>query len=132
MIPLLSIGKSIWEQKEWKQNKSYLEVCEKKVIFLFICKTLLALFRICLFVSAHGWRGEQKCLPSPKMYHTYHTTMKVSAVIPYLKKSKKKKKILWHTSWVLLTSAFFHRKSATFVTSRNAGTDCILKHNFFF
>ena len=35
-----------------------------------------------------------------------------------------------HTSQVLLTSAVFHRKSATFVVSRNTDTDCILIHNF--
>ena len=60
MIPLLSIGKSIWEQKEGKQRKNSLEVCEKKVIFVFICKSLLPLFRIGLFVAAHGCRVSKK------------------------------------------------------------------------
>ena len=32
----------------------------------------------------------------------------------------------------LLTSAFFHWKSATFVISRNTDIDCILIHNFYF
>ena len=39
--------------------------------------------------------------------------------------------ITWHTPWVLLTSAFFHRKSANFVISRNTDIDCILVHNSF-
>ena len=38
--------------------------------------------------------------------------------------------ITWRTPWVLMASAFFHRKSATFVISRNAYTDCILIHIF--
>ena len=35
--------------------------------------------------------------------------MKLGAVIPYLKKikKKKKKKIIWHTPWLLLLSAYF-------------------------
>ena len=37
--------------------------------------------------------------------------------------------ITWHTSWVLLTSAFFHRKSANFTTSKNTDIDCILINN---
>ena len=38
--------------------------------------------------------------------------------------------ITWHTSWVLLTSGFFHRKSANLVISRNADINWILIHNF--
>ena len=38
--------------------------------------------------------------------------------------------ITWHTPWVLLTSAFFHRKSANFAISRNTDIDCILIRNF--
>ena len=47
---------------------------------------------------------------------------------------KEDPKNIWLTlyiPWVLLTSAFFfHRKSATFVISRNTDIDCILMHNF--
>ena len=39
--------------------------------------------------------------------------------------------ITWHTPWVLLTSAFFLRKSANFAISRNTNIDCILIHNFY-
>ena len=39
-------------------------------------------------------------------------------------------KITRHTSWILLTSAFFHRKSTNFAMSRNTDIDCILIHNF--
>ena len=38
--------------------------------------------------------------------------------------------ITWHTSWVLLTSAFFHRKPENFALSKNTDIDCILIHNF--
>ena len=51
------------------------------------------------------------------------------AVIPYLKKIQKIYESR-DTPWVLLTSAFFQRKSANFVTSRNTDIYCILVHNF--
>ena len=38
--------------------------------------------------------------------------------------------IIWHISWVLLTSAIFNWKSANFGTSENTDIDCILVHNF--
>ena len=38
--------------------------------------------------------------------------------------------ITWHIPLVLLTSAFFHQKSAKFATSRNKDIDWILIHNF--
>ena len=38
--------------------------------------------------------------------------------------------ITWHIPWVLLTSAFFHLKSANFAASRNTHIDWILIHNF--
>ena len=62
-------------------------------------KNILTLFRIDFFGDAHGW-GDQKS-PLSKSCHTYPTMMKLDIVIPY------RKKILWHTPWVLLTSAFF-------------------------
>ena len=36
----------------------------------------------------------------------------------------------WHTSWVLLTSGFFHRKLAIFKISGNTGRASILMHKF--
>ena len=38
----------------------------------------------------------------------------------------------WHTIWILVTLAFFHLKSAIFVSSKNTDIDCILVHNFSF
>ena len=37
--------------------------------------------------------------------------------------------ITWHTTWVLLASAFFHWKSANFAIPRNTGIDCVRTHN---
>ena len=51
-----------------------------------------------------------------------------SYTLPYA--DPKNIRITWHTPWLLLTSAFFHRKSANFVISRNTDIDCILVHNF--
>ena len=40
--------------------------------------------------------------------------------------------ITCHILWVLLTSAFFHQKAASFAISRNTDIDCLLVHNFYF
>ena len=45
------------------------------------------------------------------------------------KEDPKNIQITWHIPWVLLTSAFFHQKSANFATTRNTGIDWILIHN---
>ena len=37
-----------------------------------------------VFGAAHAW-GSGKHFPLPKIFHTYHTTMKLSTVLPYLK-----------------------------------------------
>ena len=70
--------------------------------------------------------GGLKSHPPPpflfKICHTYPTMMKLGTVIPYLKKI--------HTPWVMLRLAFFHRESASFVTSKNTDIECILMHNF--
>ena len=55
--------------------------------------------------------------------------MKFGTVISYLKVIQKIYESR-DTSWVLLTSAIFHRKSANFATSRNTRVDCILIQNF--
>ena len=63
--------------------------------------------------------GVTRIPPCPsKICRTYPTMMKLGTVIPYLKKIQKILKI------------FFHRKSASFVISRNTDIDCILVHNF--
>ena len=36
-----------------------------------------------------SWMGGAKKAPPPKIYHTYPTIMKLSTVIPYLKKIQK-------------------------------------------
>ena len=46
------------------------------------------------------------------------------------KEDPKNKWITWHSSGVLLTSAFFHKKSASFDISRNTDRDCVLIYNF--
>ena len=47
---------------------------------------------------------------------------------------RRSKKCMNHVThpWVLVKSAFFHRKSANFALSRNTGIDSILIHNFWF
>ena len=55
--------------------------------------------------------------------------MKFGTVISYLKVIQKIYESR-DTSWVLLTSAIFHRKSANFAISRNTRVDCILIQNF--
>ena len=42
-----------------------------------------------LFEAAHGWCGEAKRPPLPKICHTYPKMMKFGTVVPYLKKIQK-------------------------------------------
>ena len=93
----------------------------------------LTLFRMGFFRAAYGcWvGGGAERPPSLKFFHTYPTMMKLGTVIPYPKKIWKNLWITWHSPWVLLTSAFFHQKSANFAISRNRYIDCILIHNFY-
>ena len=74
--------------------------------------------------------GVKKTLLS-KICHTYPTLMKLSTVIPFVKKIQKNTYITWHAPWFLLILAFFHRKSAIFSISANTGIDCILMHKFY-
>ena len=85
--------------------------------------------------DGHFWgcsrMGGSKKAPIPKICHRYPTMMKLGMVIPYLKKIQKIYESRDTPSpWVLLTSAFFHRKSENFVISRNTDVDCISIHNF--
>ena len=98
--------------------------------FLMANIFLLTLFRIGLSGTTHGcWVGRGKRAFLPKICHTYPTMMKFSTVIPYINKIKKNINHVSQT-YFLLTSSFFHRKSAAFVISKNADAVCILIHNF--
>ena len=88
----------------------------------------LTLFRMGFFRGNLWWWGTKKA-PLLKNYHIYPTMMKLGTFIPYLKKIQKVW-IAWNTPWVLLTSAFFHRKSANFAILRNTDIDYILINNF--
>ena len=76
-----------------------------------------------------SWMRGSKRLPLSKICRAYPTLMKLGTVIPYLKKIQKIHKS-HDTPWVLLTSAFFHRKSTIFSISGNTSIDCILMHIF--
>ena len=69
-----------------------------------------------------SWMGLSDISYNDETWHSY--------TLP--KKDLKNVYITWHTFWFLLTSAFFHRKSPTFVISTNTGIDCILVRNFWF
>ena len=60
------------------------------MIFGRYCQ-VLTLFRMGIFGVAHGWRGGgcKKAPPFPKICHTYPKMLKLSTVIPYLKKIQK-------------------------------------------
>ena len=73
--------------------------------------------------------GCQNTPPLPKICDTsYNDETWHSYTLP--REDPKNIWITWHTLWVVLTSAFFHRKSVNFVISRNTNIDCILMHNF--
>ena len=82
------------------------------------------------FGAAHGWGGGggAKKPPFPKICYTYPTMMKLGTVVLCPKKIQK---IYESRDTSLLTSAFFHQKSANFAISRNTDIDCILIDNFY-
>ena len=48
------------------------------------------------------------------------------------KENSKNTQVMWHTPWVLLSSAFFQRNWENFAISKNTDVDCVLAHNFYF
>ena len=92
---------------------------------------VLTLFRMGFFGAAHKWGGGGKKAPPALKpvthacnYETWHSYISS-------KEDPKNIWITWHTPWVLLTSAFFHRKSVNFAILRNTDKDCTLIHNFY-
>ena len=73
-----------------------------------------------LFRGCSKMGGGVFLAPLPKICHTYPIMMKLGRVISYPRKIKKLYK---SPDTVLLTSAFFHRKSVNFATSRNTDVD---------
>ena len=69
-----------------------------------------------------GGGGGGKKAPLPKICHAYPTMMELDT-LP--KEDPKTIWFTWHTPWVLLTSAFFYRKSANFDISSNTDIDSI-------
>ena len=94
---------------------------------LFLLKLqALTLFRTSLFGVAHGIGGKKAHLLQLHISHndgTWHS-------YTLSKEDPENIWITWHSPWVLLTSAFFHRKSANFAISRNTDLDCVLIYNF--
>ena len=74
------------------------------------------------------FQGCSRMIPISKICHiSYNDETWHSYTLS--KKDPKNIWITWHTPWVMLTSAFFHRKSANFAISRNKDINCILIHN---
>ena len=94
---------------------------------------VLILFRMGIFGAAHGWwggggGGDGEGAPlSLKSFTQILQWWSLAQLYLTLRRSKNIW-ITWHTPWVLLTSVFFHRKSANVVISRNTDIDCILIH----
>ena len=93
----------------------------------------LTLFRMGFFGAAHGlgrWGG----LKGPSLWNLWHISYNDEAWHSYTlpKEDLKNIWITWHALWILLTSGFFHCKSANFAISRNTDIYWILKHNFQF
>ena len=81
----------------------------------YLCKSLywigLTLFRVVLFGPTHF----------PKLFHIYSAMIKFGTVITYLKNPN-----IIKITWVLVTWTLCYWKSASFATSTNRDTDCIL------
>ena len=92
---------------------------------------LLTLFRMGFFGAAHGWGGGLFGPPSVKSATQILQWWNLAQL--YLAREVPKNAwITWHSPWILLASAFFHRKSANFSTSRNPHIDWILIYYFNF
>ena len=87
----------------------------------------LTLFRMGIFGAAHGWEGGKRPPTLKSVTHIYNEETWHSCT--YLKEIKKYMKHVTYPR-LLLSSAFFHRKSANFIISRNTDIDCNLIHNF--
>ena len=86
----------------------------------------LTLLRISFFGAAHVWEGKMD--PLPKICHTYPTMTKFGSIIPYLNKIKK---IYKSHLLSLLTSAFFHGKSAALLYQEiQIQIDVIISNSF--
>ena len=81
------------------------------------------------FGAAHGYEETKNTFPPPKISRTYHTIMKLSTVIPYLKMIQKIYKSR-DTSLEFPDISIFYKKSATFVVSKNTDIHSILTHSF--
>ena len=81
--------------RNWKLllSKSYILLYSSwllDIYFLEICISPLTLFRMVIFGAAQRWGcGGGKKSPLLKICHTYPAMMKLSTVIPYLKKIPK-------------------------------------------
>ena len=109
--------------------------CSVKKMFLKISQSSQEnnCARVSFLIKLQAWgcsrMGLGKKALLPKICHTYPTKMKLCTIIPYLKKTPKNIRIAWHTPWVLLTLAPFHRKSANFTISENTDIGRVLVHN---
>ena len=83
-----------------------------------------------LFRGCSRMAGGQKGPPSLRSVTHILRWWKLAQLYLTRRRSKKYMNHVTHT-WVLLTSAFFHQKSANFAISRNTDIDCILIHNFY-
>ena len=108
-----------------------------RLAWLFQCTTtifmlkvhVLILFRMGFFWAAYRWGGT---FWPPSLKSVTHILQWWNLAQLYLTSGKSPKYIYitWHIPLVLLTSTFFHQKSAKFATSRNEDIDWILIHNF--
>ena len=83
-----------------------------------------------LFRGCSRMAGGQKGPPSLRSVTHILRWWKLAQLYLTRRRSKKYMNHVTHP-WVLLTSAFFHQKSANFAISRNTDIDCILIHNFY-
>ena len=85
------------------------------------------------FGAAHGWGGGKKAKKAPSLKSVTDILQWWNLAKLYLPEEDPKNVWLkWHNPSVLLTSTFFHQKSANFAISRNTDIDCILIYNFQF
>ena len=116
----LTKGKKI---RKVGRGKQHLEKTKKS----FFNPIQDGIFRGCSWMGGGGQKGH------PSLKSVSHILQWWNLAQLYLTKENPKNLwITWHTAWFLLTSAFFHWKSANFVISINTDIDWNLVHNFTF
>ena len=122
---LYSGSEKFLSEKSWYSNKNWLFPIHSKTTaqnHIYFNPTHAGFYG-----TPHTWGGKAKRPPFLK-YISYNDETWYSYTLP--KEDLKTIWITWHALLILLTSAYFKRKSASFAILINTDINCILIHTF--